>query len=370
MVVLGSDTEGCTDNEEGGTDSDGAEYDDFGFVLPPPASELCDKTRAYAEWFRPKAQRRLRRFEARRQKLATPGVWTTLPKSTMKGLLRKGLPSQHRSEVWWSILGCDLRQQSEPGCYQTCLNQTLVSPTDVEIERDLPRTFPNNRTFCTEAGRGQLRNVLHAFASHAPKVRYCQGLNYIAGLLLLVFLDEERAFWALVCAMDRLGVEGYYTDGMKLLRADMRVLFSVMMRKCSKVARRIQDHNVDLLSICSAWYITWFAKCMPIGTILRVWDTLFFEGYKILFRVAIAVFKRAEREVLQCTDFGDIMERAQKWPNSIQHNELLKTSFGGIPLLRRRDLIQAREQALAAIGQDDDADRKRIQERERTNNVL
>jgi len=194
-------------------------------------------------------------------------------------------------------------------------------------------------------------------------VQYCQGLNFIAALLLVVFLDEERAFWALVCAIDGLGVEGYYTEGMALLRADMRVLASVLEQKCPKIARTFKQQNVELLSICSEWYITWFAKSLPGSTILRVWDTLFFEGFKVLFRVALGVFKRAEAEVLQCATFDNIMEKAKSWPRSmLEHNELLKTSFRGVRTLRRRDLVRARDDALCSIEREDAAHQRRLRE--------
>merc|ERR1712151_1191299 len=108
--------------------------------------------------------------------------------------------------------------------------------------------------------------------------------------------------------------------------------------------------GVDLTSICSEWYITWFARCLPIASVMRVWDTLFFEGYKILFRVGIGVFKVAEKDVLRCPNFETIMERAKSWPATmVQHNQLLKTSFKGLPRFHRRDLVQARERALTGI---------------------
>ena len=78
-----------------------------------------------------------------------------------------------------------------------------------------------------------------------------QGMNFIAALLLIVSQDEERAFWMFVCAFDALGVEGYYTEGMTLLRADMQVLASCMQVKCAKVSRTLNQFNVDLLSISS-----------------------------------------------------------------------------------------------------------------------
>ena len=37
-----------------------------------------------------------------------------------------------------------------------------------------------------------LRRVLCAFACDSPSVGYCQGLNYIAALLLIVTRDEDK----------------------------------------------------------------------------------------------------------------------------------------------------------------------------------
>jgi len=54
------------------------------------------------------------------------------------------------------------------------------------------------------------------------------------------------------------------------------LLAQLVALKCQELLRL----NVDLMSICSEWFITWFAKSLPVSTVLRVWDTLFFEGFK------------------------------------------------------------------------------------------
>mmetsp|Transcript_26367 Transcript_26367/g.81027 ORF Transcript_26367/g.81027 Transcript_26367/m.81027 type:complete len:468 (-) Transcript_26367:241-1644(-) len=338
------------------------EFDAFGFALAPPGDALGESARSYARWFEPKADRRRRRFEARRGRLKEPGAWARVPRVLLKRLLRKGVPAEHRAEVWWSVLGCDERRNSSAMSYTDFLNDDLSMKTTEEIERDLPRTFPRHGTFRAAAGRARLRDVLRAFASCKPSVRYCQGLNFIAALLLIVFLDEERAFWALVGAVECLGVEGYYTEGMTLLRADVQVMASLMAQKCPRVARVFQAHDVQLTSICSEWLITWFAKCLPPETALRVWDTLFLEGFKVLFRISLGIFKRAEAEALRCTSFDDIMLNAKHWPRRmVEHNELLKASFNGVPGLRRRDLLQARAAALTQVEAEDEERRRRVQ---------
>jgi hypothetical protein len=43
-----------------------------------------------------------------------------------------------------------------------------------------------------------LIGVLRTYALYNPEIEYCQGMNYVAGFLLMVFEDEEIAFKALI----------------------------------------------------------------------------------------------------------------------------------------------------------------------------
>jgi hypothetical protein len=52
--------------------------------------------------------------------------------------------------------------------------------------QDIPRTFPHHPWLETAEAQVSLRNVLLAFAAHNEKIGYCQSMNYVAGLLLLV----------------------------------------------------------------------------------------------------------------------------------------------------------------------------------------
>lgn len=57
--------------------------------------------------------------------------------------------------------------------------------------QDLPRTFPGHPWIQSEEGQLQLRRVLVALAMHLPQVGYCQGLNHVAGLMLL-FMEKVK----------------------------------------------------------------------------------------------------------------------------------------------------------------------------------
>eukprot|EP00966_Prymnesium_polylepis_P247435 5721402-Prymnesium_polylepis.1 len=60
-----------------------------------------------------------------------------------------------------------------------------------QIDSDLPRTFPQHMGFvCDSATRRALRRLLVTYAHYNASVGYCQSLNFIAAVFLLV-TDEE-----------------------------------------------------------------------------------------------------------------------------------------------------------------------------------
>ena len=62
-----------------------------------------------------------------------------------------------------------------------------------EIGKDLARTRTSERVR-TEEGQEEMRRVLLAIAYCMPDVGYCQGMNFIASVILSVMKDEAQGF--------------------------------------------------------------------------------------------------------------------------------------------------------------------------------
>lgn len=75
--------------------------------------------------------------------------------------------------------------------YESLLKQLTSHQHAILI--DLGRTFPSHSYFSSPLGPGQLAlfNLLKAYSLLDPEVGYCQGLSFVAGVLLLhVSLSE------------------------------------------------------------------------------------------------------------------------------------------------------------------------------------
>lgn len=55
------------------------------------------------------------------------------------------------------------------------------------------------------------------------------------------------------------------------------------------------------------WFICLYADVLPTETVLRIWDCLFAEGSKILFRVALTLIKLHKDAILQTSDLSELM---------------------------------------------------------------
>jgi hypothetical protein len=72
---------------------------------------------------------------------------------------------------------------------------------------------------------------------------------------------------------------------------EQRVLEALLAKRLPKVAGHLAAAETPASELSAAWFHSLFAAALPAETAARVWDVLLLEGPKILFRVALALFK-------------------------------------------------------------------------------
>ncbi|XP_070327463.1 growth hormone-regulated TBC protein 1 isoform X3 [Odocoileus virginianus] len=262
---------------------------------------------------------------------------------TVKRYIRKGVPLEHRARVWMGVSGAQAQMDRNPGYYQRLLQGERSASLEEAIRTGshkcrvlrktgslcplytrsppalappsapclyMSRTFPDNVRFRKDAEpclQGPLYNVLLAYGCHNHGVGYCQGMNFIAGYLILVTKSEEEAFWLLDALVGRILPADYYSPSMLGLKTDQEVLGELVRLKLPAVAALMDGHGVLWTLVASRWFICLFVDVLP--TVLRVWDCLFSEGSKILFRVALTLLKHHQASILEATSVPDLCEK-------------------------------------------------------------
>lgn len=188
-------------------------------------------------------------------------------------------------------------------------------PVDPNVERmislDIPRTFANNQLFAIpKDGKeppyvGMLRSILYAISNVREDIQYCQGLNYIAGLLLLVQNDDEKAFWTLFAIMEHLFPKDFFNEQLTGARIDQKVMEMLVDRQIPELQTKLKAGGFELVVFTLPWFICLFINTLPFITVMRVWDVIMFEGDKALIRIALALLSIGERDLLSCNEFSE-----------------------------------------------------------------
>ncbi|XP_073083378.1 TBC1 domain family member 2B isoform X5 [Manis javanica] len=255
----------------------------------------------------------------------------------LKGLIRAGVPHEHRSKVWkWCV---DLhtrkfRDGTEPAYFQTLLQKALEkqNPASKQIELDLLRTLPSNKHYArpTSEGIQQLRSVLLAFSWRNPDIGYCQGLNRLAAVALL-YLEQEDAFWCLVTIVEVFMPRDYYTKTLLGSQVDQRVFRDLMSEKLPRLHAHLDQYKVDYTLITFNWFLVVFVDSVVSDILFKIWDSFLYEGPKVIFRFALALFKYKEEEILKLQDSMSIFKYLRYFTRTVlDARKLISISFGDL----------------------------------------
>ncbi|CAH9072770.1 unnamed protein product [Cuscuta epithymum] len=272
---------------------------------------------------------------------------------TLNRLIRKGVPPALRPTVWFSLSGASKKKSTVPDSYYDDLIaavQGKVTAATKQIDHDLPRTFPGHPWLDTAEGHASLRRVLVGYSFRDSEVGYCQGLNYVAALLLLVLKTEEEAFWMLAVLLENVLVSDCYTNNLSGCHVDQRVFKDLLTKNCPRLSSHLKTLEFDVSLVCTEWFLCLFAKSFPSETTLRVWDVLFYEGAKVMFHVALAIFKMNEEELLLTHHVGDVINIIQR---STRHlfdpDDLITVAFEKISFMTTTNISKQRKKQESAV---------------------
>ncbi|XP_059194124.1 TBC1 domain family member 1 [Centropristis striata] len=233
---------------------------------------------------------------------------------TIHAAVAQGVPRQHRGEIWKFLSEQYLLRQtvpSRPPANDTPYKELLKQLTSQQhaILIDLGRTFPTHPYFQAQLGAGQLSlyNLLKAYSLLDPEVGYCQGLSFIAGVLLL-HMGEEDAFNMLKFLMYDVGLRKQYRPDMIILQIQMYQLSRLLHDYHRDLYSHLEQQEIGPSLYATPWFLTAFASHFPLGFVARVFDMLFLQGSEVIFKVALSLLGSHKPLILQHESLESIVD--------------------------------------------------------------
>uniref|UniRef100_A0A673CFX8 TBC1 domain family member 1 n=1 Tax=Sphaeramia orbicularis TaxID=375764 RepID=A0A673CFX8_9TELE len=247
--------------------------------------------------------------------LGTPGrAKVKFDTETIHAAVAQGVPRQHRGEIWKFLSEQYLLRQtvpSRPPANDTPYKELLKQLTSQQhaILIDLGRTFPTHPYFQAQLGAGQLSlyNLLKAYSLLDPEVGYCQGLSFIAGVLLL-HMGEEDAFNMLKFLMYDMGLRKQYRPDMIILQIQMYQLSRLLHDYHRDLYSHLEQQEIGPSLYATPWFLTFFASHFPLGFVARVFDMLFLQGSEVIFKVALSLLGSHKPLILQHDSLESIVD--------------------------------------------------------------
>ncbi|XP_068044987.1 TBC1 domain family member 1 isoform X3 [Anomalospiza imberbis] len=226
----------------------------------------------------------------------------------------QGVPRHHRGEIWKFLAEqyhlkhqFPSKQQPKDTPYKELLKQLTSQQHAILI--DLGRTFPTHPYFSAQLGAGQLSlyNILKAYSLLDQEVGYCQGLSFVAGVLLL-HMSEEDAFKMLKFLMFDMGLRKQYRPDMTILQIQMYQLSRLLHDYHRDLYNHLEAHEIGPSLYAAPWFLTMFASQFPLGFVSRVFDMLFLQGSEAIFKVALSLLGSHKPLILQHENLETIVD--------------------------------------------------------------
>ncbi|KAF9413256.1 hypothetical protein BGZ94_000787 [Podila epigama] len=158
-------------------------------------------------------------------------------------------------------------------------------------------------------------------------------------------IEMEEAFWIMASMLERHLPEDYFTQQLLSPQADQRVLKELIQEILPRLHDHFQEMHVDLTAVTFSWFLTLFTDCLPVETLLRVWDVFFVEGMLVLFKVAVAILWMNEKEIVKCRNGAAVYCFMKQMTLSMhQADKLMKVAFVTLKSYVHPDKIEAKRQ--------------------------
>ena len=252
--------------------------------------------------------------------------FSTKRKVLLKSRTRKGIPDSLRGYVWQ--LFADKDKYYVKDLYQNLENEPIKEDLETVIIKDLDRTFPLCQFFREKYGNGQrkLYKVLLAYSKYNKNVGYVQGMGFLAAVFL-IYMDEESSFYMLHSLMKKYKLEGLYYDNFPDLKKKCFVLLNMQKKYINKLYNIFQRDGIVPTMYASSWFISLFARTVDFNIAVRILDCFFLEGFKVIYRISLALFKLSENSFCSAKK-GETFPLLYKVQENINVEELFKVAFG------------------------------------------
>lgn len=145
--------------------------------------------------------------------------------------------------------------------------------------------------------------MLKAYSAYDPETGYCQGMNFICGMLLQMIPDQEDAFWCLVFVMFVRDWRSIFSDSSERINQLIEDLSMYLKKNCKVVYTHMQKQQIATMAASfSSQLITLFIYDNDFNSAVKIFELFLLDGEKVLVDLLAAMIQHKKEKILQLDD--------------------------------------------------------------------
>ena len=217
----------------------------------------------------------------------------------------KGIPQKYRWNCWKILVAMTSNEQDY-----------LFIPTKNDyandIEKDIGRTFPKHLYFDKKyfgyIGQFALKRILSKFSHKYSKIGYCQGMNFIAGYLLLVSGGKEsEVFQFMENLYSKFQLQDIFGKELKGLHYNLWIFDNIFKTQLCKLYWHFKNEEISEDMWVLKFFLTLFTSNFSIDTSVYFWDLVLLNGFENVHKIVLALLKMNQHKLLTLSTF-EILE--------------------------------------------------------------
>ncbi|KAJ4459977.1 putative TBC1 domain family member 24 [Paratrimastix pyriformis] len=234
----------------------------------------------------------------------------------MQNLCRKGINPADRGALWYLLSGGRHLQQEQPFLFENALEAAFESHVPARITRAVPIFGGPAHTFrhpLTPAGIDTRDRLLYLISHTQPDLEYCPALVPLVSMMLL-YMSESQVFYAVSAMLNRTRSERWYFTVAKARALLYATTFRALLEQRSpKVLQHMEtDLGINFPNLIESLFNSLFLFSFNYPVVHHLLDVYMGEGTKILYRVSLALFDEARKDIAAATTAKDCLEALER----------------------------------------------------------
>lgn len=208
---------------------------------------------------------------------------------------RVDIPPFVRARVWAALLNItgDVVNRYER------MDKVRVTPTDRQIEVDIPRCHQYNNLLSSPTGHDKLKSVLKAWVISHPQLVYWQGLDSLAApFVFLNFNNEALAYSCLSAFIPKYLFNFFLKDNSAIIQEYLAVFKQLIAFHDPDLYNHLEEIEFQPELYAIPWFLTMFSHVFPLQKIFYLWDTLLLGTSMLPLCIGVAILQQFREQLL------------------------------------------------------------------------